>query len=80
MKRKLDYSIFVLHIQFVFDSLEFQVNPEKIRLTQLLAPNGKLHFLCSAECMNPLNEAYCRYCLLKTKLMNSSKVKTHRFK
>ena len=28
MKWKLDYSIFVLHIQFIRDSLEFQVNQE----------------------------------------------------
>ena len=33
MKWKLDYSIFVLHIQFFLDSLEFQVNQENIHLT-----------------------------------------------
>ena len=30
MKWKLDYSIFILHIQFFLDSLEFQVNQVNI--------------------------------------------------
>ena len=33
MKWKLDYSIFVLHINFFLDDLEFQVNQENIHLT-----------------------------------------------
>ena len=33
MKWKLDYSIFVLHIQFFLESLEFQVNQENIHQT-----------------------------------------------
>ena len=33
MKWKLGYSIFILHIQFFLDSLEFQVNQENIHLT-----------------------------------------------
>ena len=33
MEWKLDYSIFVLHIQFFLDSLEFQVNQEIIHAT-----------------------------------------------
>ena len=35
MKWKLDYFIFVLHIQFFIESLEFQVNQENIHLTTL---------------------------------------------
>ena len=31
MKWKLDYSTFVLHIQFFLDSLQFQINQENIR-------------------------------------------------
>ena len=33
MKWKLDYSIFILYIQFFLDSLEFQVNQESIHLS-----------------------------------------------
>ena len=33
MKRKLDYYIFVLHIQFFLDRSEFQVNQENIHPT-----------------------------------------------
>ena len=33
MEWKLDYSIFVLYIQFFLDSLEFQVNQENIHAT-----------------------------------------------
>ena len=33
MKLKLDYSIFVLHIQFYQDSMEFQVNQEMVHPT-----------------------------------------------
>ena len=32
MKWKLDYSIIILHIQFILDSLEFQINQEIIQL------------------------------------------------
>ena len=33
LKWKLDYSLFVLHIQFFLDSLEFQVNQENVQPT-----------------------------------------------
>ena len=33
MKWKLDYSIFILYIQFFLDSLEFQVNQQSIHLS-----------------------------------------------
>ena len=38
IKLKLDYSIFVSHIQYFLDSLECQVNPENIHPT-LTKPN-----------------------------------------
>ena len=37
MKWKLDYLIFVLHIQFFLDSLEFQVNQENLHPTLTLS-------------------------------------------
>ena len=33
MKRKLEYSLLVLHVQLFADSLEFQANQENIHLT-----------------------------------------------
>ena len=71
MKWKLDYSIFVLHIQFILDSLEFQVNQENIHLTLtilkvVLAFKYAMYVICylSMSCMLCKLLMYVMYVML----------------